>query len=144
MSVHSNEPPHDKTNKMACAPSEESDQPGHPPSLFRVFAVRMKKAWTLSYPLNGCPGWSESSLGAHATLLVLSLPLFAHWDGGTRKQLNCFSALVFIVVVVESQCTGCRRVLIFVGEYHMHVSLLTNEKKNKTKKTWVSRSIALP
>ena len=34
------EPPHDKTNKMACAPSEESDQPGHPSSLIRVFAVR--------------------------------------------------------------------------------------------------------
>ena len=29
------EPPHDKTNKMACAPSEDSDQLGHPPSLIR-------------------------------------------------------------------------------------------------------------
>ena len=27
------EPPHDKTNKMVCAPSEDSDQPGHPLSL---------------------------------------------------------------------------------------------------------------
>ena len=44
--------PHDKTNKMACAPSKDSDQPGHPPSLIRVFAVRMKKAWVLSYPLS--------------------------------------------------------------------------------------------
>ena len=34
------EPPRDKTNKMACAPSEDSDQPGHPPSLTRVFAGR--------------------------------------------------------------------------------------------------------
>ena len=34
------EPPHDKTNKMICAPSEDSDQPGHPPRLIRVFAVR--------------------------------------------------------------------------------------------------------
>ena len=34
------EPPHDKTNKMAYAPSEDSDQPGHPPSLIRIFAVR--------------------------------------------------------------------------------------------------------
>ena len=34
------EPPHDKSNEMACAPSEDSDQPGHPPSLIRVFAVR--------------------------------------------------------------------------------------------------------
>ena len=32
-------PQHDKTNKMAYAPSEDSDQPGHPPSLIRVFAV---------------------------------------------------------------------------------------------------------
>ena len=46
------EPPHDKTNKMACAPSEDSDQPGHPPSLIRVFAVRMNKHWVLSYPLS--------------------------------------------------------------------------------------------
>ena len=46
------EPPHDKTNKMACAPSEDSDQPGHPPNLIRVFAVRMKKAQVLSYPLS--------------------------------------------------------------------------------------------
>ena len=23
------EPPHDKTNKMACGPSKDSDQPGH-------------------------------------------------------------------------------------------------------------------
>ena len=47
-----NEPPRDETNKMACAPCEDSDQPGHLPSLIRVFAVRMKKAWVLSYPLS--------------------------------------------------------------------------------------------
>ena len=44
--------PHDKTNQMACVPSEDSDQPGHSPSLIRVFVVRMKKAWFLSYPLS--------------------------------------------------------------------------------------------
>ena len=27
------------------------DQPGHPPSVIRVFAVRIKKAWALSYPI---------------------------------------------------------------------------------------------
>ena len=60
------EPPHDKT-------SEDSDQPGHPPSLIRVFAVRMKKAWVLSYPLSAQRRlWSESSLGAQSLLLVLS------------------------------------------------------------------------
>ena len=49
--------------------------------VWSVFAVRMKKAWVLSYPLSAqrklirlgqCTGWSESSLGAHAILLVLS------------------------------------------------------------------------
>ena len=35
------EPAHNKTNKMACAPSEDSDQPGHPPSLIRVYAVHV-------------------------------------------------------------------------------------------------------
>ena len=34
------EPQHYKTNKMTCAPSEDSDQPGHQSSLIRVFAVR--------------------------------------------------------------------------------------------------------
>ena len=43
--------------------------------VWSVFAVHMKKAWLLSYPLSaqrrlirlsGCPGWSESSLGTHS------------------------------------------------------------------------------
>ena len=49
------EPQHDKTNKMTCASSDVSDQPGHLPSLIytliRVFTVRMKKAWALSFLL---------------------------------------------------------------------------------------------
>ena len=44
------EPRYDKTFKMICATSEDSDQPGHPYSLIRVFDVRKKKAWVLSYP----------------------------------------------------------------------------------------------
>ena len=35
--------------QCGCASSWESDQPWHQPSLIRVFAVRMKKAWVLSY-----------------------------------------------------------------------------------------------
>ena len=49
--------------------------------VWSLFAVRKKKVWTFSYLLSalwrltrlgGCPGWSESSLGAQAILLVLS------------------------------------------------------------------------
>ena len=70
-----------KPNKMPCAPSEDLDQPGHLPSLIRAFAVHMKKTWVLSYSLSAqqrlirlgrCPGCSESLLGAHAILLILS------------------------------------------------------------------------
>ena len=71
------EPPHDKTNKMVCAPSEDSDQPGHPPSLIWVLAVSMKKAWAFSAQLRlirlgGCLSWPESLLSAHVILSVLS------------------------------------------------------------------------
>ena len=69
-----------QNQQNGCASSKDSDQPGHPPSLTSVYTVRMKKACVLSYPLSpqrrlirlgGCPGWSESSLGA-VILLVLS------------------------------------------------------------------------
>ena len=38
-----------QNQKNECAPSEDSDQPGHPPSLTRFFAVCMNKPWVLSY-----------------------------------------------------------------------------------------------
>ena len=47
-----NEPLHDKSYKMKCAPSEDSYQPGHSHSLIRVFAVRTKEPWVLGYPLS--------------------------------------------------------------------------------------------
>ena len=37
---------------MTCAPSEDSDQPGHLPSLIRVLPVRMKGHCVLSYPMS--------------------------------------------------------------------------------------------
>ena len=54
-----NELHRDKTNKMACAPSENSDQPGHR------------------------PGWSESSLCAQ---LVAKDPMFHHADSEDSNQ----------------------------------------------------------
>ena len=37
-----------QNQQNGCAPSEDSDQPGHPPSLISVFAVHMKKPWVLA------------------------------------------------------------------------------------------------
>ena len=83
-----NEPPHDKTNKMACAPSKDSDQSGHPPSLIRVFAVHMKKTRVLSYSLSAQQRlWSDRLIwvftGHTVILLVLS------WGGSNDNLLLC-------------------------------------------------------
>ena len=58
--------PHDKTNKMACAPSEDSDQPEHPLSTWRKLGPsKLHIECTAKTDQTGqCPGWSESSLGA--------------------------------------------------------------------------------
>ena len=37
---HTTKPSRDKTNTIARAPNEDSDRPGHSPSLIKVFAVR--------------------------------------------------------------------------------------------------------
>ena len=46
------EPLHDKNYEMSYVRSKDSDQPRHPPSLIRVFAVRTKNARVLSYLLS--------------------------------------------------------------------------------------------
>ena len=101
-----------QTKKMACAPSEDSDQPGHPPSLIRVFAVRMENTWILNLSigcsaktlirLGGGPGWSESSLGARsfcwfcheAAHLIPSLMLcsFPAWCLGQDVEFDCIGS----------------------------------------------------
>ena len=60
-----------KTNKMAYAPSKDSDQPGHPLSLIRVFAVRMKKVCDFSYPLS-----AQRRLWSHCA--HMPFPWFCH------------------------------------------------------------------
>ena len=83
-----------KTNKKACASIKDSDQPGHPPRLIRVFAVCLKKHWALSFPnertaktlirLGGCPGWS---VFAWCTVILLVLS----WGGSYTVQQNAKS-----------------------------------------------------
>ena len=86
-----------QNQQNGCALSEDSDQPWHPPSLIRVFAVRMKKAWILSYPLSaqwrlvrlgGCTGWSVFA-GRTPILLVLSCR-----GSGTETESNLQSLFV--------------------------------------------------
>ena len=50
------EPQHDKTNKVACALSEDSDQPGHP--LYAQLVAKDPRFLHVDIRLAGCPGWS--------------------------------------------------------------------------------------
>ena len=65
-----------------CSPSEDSDQPGHPSSLIRVFAVRMKKAWVLSYPLSAqrrlWSDWADAQADLSLRWAHKSLCWFCH------------------------------------------------------------------
>ena len=69
-----------------CAPSEDSDQPGYPPSLIRIFTVRMKKAWVLSYPFSTQRRlWSDWA-NAQADLSLCWA--HSHFVGFVMKRLN--------------------------------------------------------
>ena len=88
------EPPRDKTNKVTVRPAKTQISLGIRPvwseSLLSAWrklgslATHWAQAKTL-IRLGGCPGISESSLGAHATLLVLS------WGGSFFLLKFCFA-----------------------------------------------------
>ena len=103
-----------------CAPSEDSDQPGHPPSLIRVFAVRMKKPWVLIYPLSAqrrlwfCLGseqqrcWSDctdvqADLGLCCICIGYKLDRFAHDEAQFKYHSNCHSDLIIIMTSKKVQ-----------------------------------------
>ena len=73
-----------------CASSEDSDQPGHPPSLIRVFAARMKKHSVLSYPLSAQRRlWSDWA-DAQADLSLCWA--HSHFVGFVMLRLNYYKA----------------------------------------------------
>ena len=75
-----------KTNKMKYVPRKSLDQPGHLPSLIRVFTVSTKKPWVLSYPLRA--QWRLWSCWGDVQA-DLSLRLaHSHFVGFVLPQLN--------------------------------------------------------
>ena len=113
-----------QNQQCGCAPSEDSDQPGHPPSLIRVSAVRMKKAWVLSYPLSAQRIlWSESSLGAQ------SFCWFCHEAAQFSVYIFCpaflctLQVLKWLVLVFERDCRG-----IFPSIFHSWFRYIPGQK----------------
>ena len=97
------EPQHDKTNKLTCAPSKDSGQPGHPSSLIRDFTVLMKKSWVISYPWSA--QWRLSSDWADA-----QADLSLHWAH-------------------RSFCWFCRAAVRIIVIYHVAPNLQGNLRK---------------
>ena len=87
-----------------CVSSENLDQPGHLPSLIRVVAVRMKKAWVLSYPvsaqrrLRSAWAWAQAALSlrwAHMPFCLfcheaahMHFNIVVWWIGAQQNQQN--------------------------------------------------------
>ena len=87
-----------QNEQSECAPSENSDQPGHPPSLIRDFAVRMKKAWVLSYPLS-----AQRRLWSDWVYAQTDLSLrwaYTHFVGFIMSRLISFISKIWKPVVI--------------------------------------------
>ena len=79
-----------QNQQNGCVPSEDTDQPGHPPSLVRVFTVHMKEASILSYPSSAEQRlWSD---WAHI-----------HFVGFVMRQL--ISAFAWLFKDIETCCS---------------------------------------
>ena len=87
---YSNEPPHDKTNKMTGAPSEDSDQLGHPSSLIRVFACAQ---WVAKGPmLLHADSEDSNHTGQMPRLIWVFAGRAGHFVGFVMLRLNCLVA----------------------------------------------------
>ena len=69
-----------------CAPSEDSDQPGHLPSLIWVFAFRMKKAWVLSAQRRLWSDWADAQAD----------PSFLHAKSEDSDQTGQMPRLIWV------------------------------------------------
>ena len=116
----------DKTNKMVCAPSEDSNQPGHPPSLIRVLAVCMKKAWVLSYPLSAQRRlWSDwADTKADLSLHWAHMPFCWFCHEVAHFSLAC---TLLIEKGLRKWVVPCEKVLIA-------------KKRNKQQRLWWAHS----
>ena len=84
------DPTHDKTSKMAWAPSEDSDHPGHSPSLIRVFVVRSM----------GSIGTKLSSCGQR-WLWSVRMPglIYLHWAHMSLYLIYIHKCIIFYTLI---------------------------------------------
>ena len=92
-----------------CAPSEDSDQPGHLPNLISVFAVCMKKAWVFSFPLSTqrrlWSDWVDAQVDlnlrwahSHFVGFVMSWLIFLPWRCAWELLHSLIHVLYFLSI----------------------------------------------
>ena len=94
------EPPHDKTSKMICAPSEDSDQPGHLSSLTWVFLLGHETFLSL-WPKFSLPG----ALFIYTTHLIqvsLFLLVFVYCNKKIKRQWSGTDTVEFHVFLPQT------------------------------------------
>ena len=142
-------PAHDKTYKMVRAPSEESDQTGHPPSLIRVFVVRMKKVWFLSDPLGAQRRlrsvWAEAQADLSLRWAHMPLSWFCHVLASFNSiEYKLHTANILIRPVVAEcacysvSCVAGRLPKVLTTRWEKHTFTHT-----RTTKTTISLRISL-
>ena len=67
----------------------------------------------------GCPGWSESSLGAHATLLVLSQGL-----NGQYYKSYAYNKMFVLWLIVHTLCVHSTPLRAFPGSFQHFAGML--------------------
>ena len=72
---------------MTCAPSEDSDQPGHLPSLIRVSAIHIKKPCVLGDVLSVLRKFDQT--GRKPILISDFVWHTGHFAGYVMRRLNC-------------------------------------------------------
>ena len=85
-----------KTNKITCAPREDSDQPGQAPSLIGVFTVRMKKDWVFSYLLT-LSNWADAQADLRLRWAHKSSCWFCHTQAKIFPSSVSFRHRVFCI-----------------------------------------------
>ena len=94
----------DKTNKTSCAPSKDSDQPGHPPSLIRVFAVHSIGSYSPSF-LHADSKDSDQT-GQMPRLIHVFARRKCHFVGFVMHWLICFLWINSHVRFINSLLAG--------------------------------------
>ena len=84
------QPEHDKTYTITCAPTEDSDQPGLPPILIRVFSVRFRVDKNLNHlqtDSEDSDQTEQSSLGSNV-----------FWVGFVMLGTDCVCKFCYCIV----------------------------------------------